>query len=121
MESTAVTLEDYVDHIEHICRLAGNTRHAAIGGDTDGQGGREAAPVEIDSVADYQKIGDVLRRRGFREDDVANVLHRNWQRFFETCPHQNQVQPEMYLSLKYVWRSNSCVQDTYMNFYFCGF
>src|SRR5262245_41938693 len=84
MEGAAVTLEDYADHVEHICGLAGNTRHAAIGGDTDGQGGREAAPLEIDSVADYQKIGDVLRRRGFQEDDVANILYRNWQRFFET-------------------------------------
>jgi len=83
MKGAAVTLEDYVDHVEHICQLAGNTRHSAIGGDTDGQGGREAAPLGIDSVADYQKIGDVLRRRGFGEDDIANVLYRNWQRFFE--------------------------------------
>ena len=27
--------------------------HAAIGGDTDGQGGVDGAPHEIDTVADY--------------------------------------------------------------------
>ena len=80
----AVTLEDFADHIDHVCQLAGNSLHAAIGGDTDGQGGMEGAPLEIDTVADYQKVADVLGRRGYAEDDVANVMHRNWQRFYET-------------------------------------
>ena len=57
--------------------------HAAIGGDTDGQGGREAAPLEIDSVADYLKLADVLGRRGYSTENVEKVMYRNWQRFFE--------------------------------------
>ncbi len=61
----AVTLEDYVDHVDHICQLAGNSRHAAIGGDTDGQGGSGGAPAEIDTVADYQKVASVLEHRGY--------------------------------------------------------
>jgi len=79
----AVTLEDYVDHIDYVCQLAGDALHAAIGGDTDGQGGREAAPDGIDTVVDYQKIAGILRARGYREPDVHNVMYRNWQRFFE--------------------------------------
>jgi membrane dipeptidase len=78
-----ITLEDYVDHIDHVCQVAGNALHAAIGGDTDGQGGREGAPYGIDTVADYQKVGDILAGRGYSDDDVANVMYRNWQRFFE--------------------------------------
>ena len=78
-----VTLEDYADHIDHVCQLAGNSLHAAIGGDTDGQGGREGAPYEIDTVADYQRIGDVLAKRGYAQDAIENVMYRNWQRFFE--------------------------------------
>lgn len=78
-----ITLEDYVDHVDHVCQLAGDTLHAAIGGDTDGQGGRDGAPFEIDTVADYQKIADVLDRRGYSHEDVDNVMHGNWQRFFE--------------------------------------
>ncbi|MCH2211103.1 MAG: dipeptidase [Fuerstiella sp.] len=78
----AITLDDLVDHIDHVCQLAGNSLHAGIGGDTDGQGGREGAPLEIDTVADYQKLADVLDRRGYTQEDIANVMYRNWQRFF---------------------------------------
>ena len=80
----AVTLKDLVDHIDYVCQVAGNSLHAGIGGDTDGQGGREGAPFEIDTVADYQKVADILERRGYSQEDIANVMHRNWQRFFET-------------------------------------
>jgi membrane dipeptidase len=79
-----VTLENYVDHIDHVCQLAGNSLHSAIGGDTDGQGGTENAPLEIDTVADYQRVADVMARRGYKQEDIENVMYRNWQRFFET-------------------------------------
>ena len=79
----AVTLEDLVDHIDYVCQMAGNSLHAAIGGDTDGQGGREGAPYEIETVADYQKIAGILDRRGYGQQDVENVMYRNWQRFYE--------------------------------------
>ena len=79
-----VTLEDFADHIDHVCQLAGNALHAAIGGDTDGQGGRDAAPFEIDTVADYQKLVGVLERRGYSSEDTANIMYRNWQRLFQS-------------------------------------
>jgi len=79
----AVTLENVADHIDHVCQLAGNSQQAAIGGDTDGQGGRAGAPYEIDTVADFQKLAGVLERRGYKEEDIANVMYCNWQRFYE--------------------------------------
>ena len=79
----AVTLEDFVDHIDYVCQLAGDSTHAAIGGDTDGQGGNDGAPDGIDTVADYQKIAGVLDRRGYATADIANVMYRNWQRFYQ--------------------------------------
>ena len=78
-----VTLEDFVDHVDHVCQMAGNSLHSGIGGDTDGQGGREGAPHGIDTVADYQKVGEVLDRRGYTQDDVENIMYRNWKRFYE--------------------------------------
>jgi membrane dipeptidase len=78
-----ITLNDVADHIDHICQLAGDSNHAAIGGDTDGQGGRDGAPAEIDTVADYQKLADVLARRDYTDRDIENIMHRNWRRFFE--------------------------------------
>ena len=79
-----VTLDDFVDHVDHVCQLAGDSLHSAIGGDTDGQGGAGNAPKEIDTVADYQKVADVLDHRGYSESDIENVMYRNWQRYFET-------------------------------------
>ena len=79
----AVTLGHLADHIDHVCQLAGSSRQAAIGGDTDGQGGVEGAPWEIDTVADYQKLAGVLQERGYAAEDIDNVMYRNWQCFYE--------------------------------------
>ena len=79
----AVTLEHIANHMDHVCQLAGNALHAGIGGDTDGQGGVDGAPFEVDTVADYQKIAPILERRGYSDADVANIMYRNWQRFYE--------------------------------------
>ena len=78
-----ITLEHFVDHLDYVCQIAGNSLHASIGGDTDGQGGRDGAPYEIDTVADYQKVGDILEKRGYKESDIENILYLNWKRFFE--------------------------------------
>jgi membrane dipeptidase len=77
-----VTLETVVDHIDHVCQLAGNARHAAIGSDLDGGFGIEQTPADLDTIADLQRLPELLRRRGFKEDDVAGILHGNWVRFF---------------------------------------
>ena len=77
-----VTLEDFVDHIDHVCQLSGNSLHSAIGGDTDGQGGMVGAPKEVDTVVDYQKIINLLEKRGYKNSDIENIFYKNWQRFF---------------------------------------
>lgn len=78
-----ISLEDYIDHIDHVCQIAGNSRCSAIGADTDGQSGRGGAPRDIETVADYQKLAEVLARRGYRQEDIENVMYKNWQRLFE--------------------------------------
>lgn len=78
----AVTLNHVVDHIDHLCQLAGHAHGVAIGADTDGQGGVEGMPAEIDTVADYLKLAEVLATRGFDDEAIADVMYRNWQRFF---------------------------------------
>jgi membrane dipeptidase len=83
-EREAITLEHVADHVDHICQLSGNALHAAIGGDTDGQGGIEGAPMDIDTVADYQKLASILTARGYAEADIENVLYKNWLRFYQT-------------------------------------
>jgi membrane dipeptidase len=80
--SSVVSLENVIDHIDHVCQLAGNTHHAAIGSDLDGGFGREQSPGDLDTIADLQKIPPLLRKRGYSESDVEAIMHGNWLRVF---------------------------------------
>ncbi len=75
-----VTLSDVVDHIDHICQLAGNTRHVALGTDLDGGFGREQSPADLDTIADLQKLPGLLSARGYDVDNIAAIMHGNWLR-----------------------------------------
>lgn len=81
-EETGVCLDTVVDHIDRVCQLAGNTRHAALGTDLDGGFGREQSPKDVDTIADLQNIPGLLKKRGYTEDDVRAILYGNWVRFF---------------------------------------
>jgi len=70
------------DQIDHVCQIAGNSLHAAIGSDLDGGYGQEQTPYDLDTIADLQKVGGLLRERGYSEDDVLNIFHRNLMRLF---------------------------------------
>lgn len=78
----AVNLERVVDHIDHICQLAGNSKHAAIGSDLDGGFGTEQSPEGLETIADLQKIPPLLGRRRYQEADIENIMYANWLRFF---------------------------------------
>ena len=74
----SAALSQVADHIDHVCQLAGNSRHAALGTDLDGGFGREQSPGDLDTIADLQKLVNILEARGYGADDVAAVLHGNW-------------------------------------------
>ena len=75
-----ITIATVVDHIDHICQLAGNSNHVAIGTDLDGGFGQEQSPSDLDTIADLQKLTGLLVERGYSDDDVAAILHGNWLR-----------------------------------------
>jgi membrane dipeptidase len=77
------TLENVVDHIDHICQLAGNARHCGMGTDLDGGFGKEQTPKDLDTVADLPKIAEILSRRGYSQADIDGIMYENWVRFFE--------------------------------------
>ena len=77
-DNTGITLETVVDHIDHICQIAGNTGAAAIGSDLDGGYGKEQSPADMDTIADMQKIPPLLEQRGYSESDIAAIMHGNW-------------------------------------------
>jgi len=77
-----VTLDHLVDHIDHVCQLTGNRRHVALGSDLDGGYGAEECPHGLDRHCDVLKLGEILNRRGFSDDDVEAFFGGNWLRFF---------------------------------------
>jgi membrane dipeptidase len=81
-EQAGVKLERMVDHIDRVCQLAGNARHAAVGTDLDGGFGREQSPLDLDTIADLQRLPEMLRRRGYDAAAVEGILYGNWVRFF---------------------------------------
>jgi membrane dipeptidase len=79
-DNPPVPLERVVDQIDHVCQLAGNSRHAAVGSDLDGGFGREQSPHDLDTIADLQRLPELLARRGYPEADIAAITHGNWLR-----------------------------------------
>lgn len=80
-DAVGLKLERIVDHIDHVCQLAGDALHAGIGSDLDGAFGREQTPEDLESIADLQRIPELLRERGYAEGDVKNIAHGNFIRF----------------------------------------
>ena len=76
-------LEKVIDHMDHICQLAGNALHVGMGSDLDGAFGKEQCPYDLDTIADLQKLPPLLARRGYSPADIANIMHGNWIRFLE--------------------------------------
>jgi len=76
-----VRLKHMLDHMDHICQLAGNAKHIAIGTDLDGGFGTEQGPQDLDTIADLQRIPGLLAERGYPAPDIADVAHGNWIRF----------------------------------------
>ncbi|MEQ5792793.1 dipeptidase [Muricauda sp. NFXS6] len=76
-----VTLEIAVDNIDHICQLAGNVDHVGIGTDLDGAFGKEQSPWDLETIADLQKIPNLLRKRGYSVSDIEKIMHQNFINF----------------------------------------
>ncbi|HEY2574396.1 MAG TPA: membrane dipeptidase [Verrucomicrobiaceae bacterium] len=83
-EDTGVRLKHMVDHIDHVCQLAGNSRHAGIGTDLDGGFGREQVPLDLATIADLQKVPGLLAARGYELGDIENIMRENFLRFLGT-------------------------------------
>ena len=84
-DEAGVTLATIVDHIDRVCQLAGNARHAAIGTDLDGGFGREQSPCDLDTIADLQRLPDLLSERGYEQEAITGIMYGNWLRFFQAA------------------------------------
>jgi len=71
-------IEKVIGHIDHICQLAGNALHVGIGSDLDGAFGKEQCPYDLDTIADLQTIPSLLKKRGYTDNDIENIMNKNW-------------------------------------------
>ncbi len=76
-----INIEKVVDHFDHICQMAGNSLHIAIGSDLDGAYGKEQSPYDLEDIADLQSLRGILTRRGYSSEDIENIFYKNWLRF----------------------------------------
>ena len=74
-------LEQWIDHLDHICQVAGNSLHLGIGSDLDGAFGTEQSPYDLGTIAGLQKVPALLEKRGYSAEDLENIFHGNWLRF----------------------------------------
>jgi membrane dipeptidase len=84
-----VGIEAVADHIDHVCQLAGNAKHSAIGSDLDGGFGTEQTPRGFETICDLQRIGEVLTARGYKDAEIDGIFHGNWIRFFKEALPDN--------------------------------
>jgi membrane dipeptidase len=78
-----VTLHHVITQIDHICQIAGDSRHVGLGSDFDGGFGLQMVPDEIDTIADLSKLSPLLREKGYTEADISAIMADNWIRKLE--------------------------------------
>jgi membrane dipeptidase len=84
-ESAGLKLEQLVDHIDHICQIAGNSQHSGIGSDLDGAFGREQSPADLNTIADLSRLAELLLARGYAQRDIDAIMHRNFIGFLRAA------------------------------------
>ncbi|WP_437230658.1 dipeptidase [Planctomicrobium sp. SH661] len=89
-DPSVVGIDAAADHIDHICQLAGNTRHVGIGSDLDGGFGNEQCPRDLNTITDLHLLEEILAGRGYSQADIAGIFYGNWLRFFsEALPQES--------------------------------
>lgn len=76
-----VGLAHMVQNIDHICQLSGNSEQVGIGTDLDGGFGTEQCPADLDTIADLQKLPHLLADKGYTQEDIQNIMSRNFIKF----------------------------------------
>lgn len=76
------TVEDLVNHVDHIVDLVGPD-HVGLGSDFDGGGGL----VGLEDTSKVPNITRVLVKRGYSDEDIKKILGGNFLRVFKQVIH----------------------------------
>jgi membrane dipeptidase len=82
-QSVGLKLQRVVEHIDHICQIAGNASHVGIGSDLDGGFGREQTPSDLETIADLARLPQLLDAHGYKPAEVRAIAHENFVEFLQ--------------------------------------
>ncbi|MCK0068868.1 dipeptidase [Kordiimonas laminariae] len=75
------TLDDVLDHIDHVVEIAG-IDYVGIGSDYDGVG--DSLPEGLKDVSTYPNLVEGLLKRGYTEENIKKILSGNLLRVWRT-------------------------------------
>jgi membrane dipeptidase len=71
----ATPLEQIVSHVDYVARRIG-AEHVAFGSDFEGA----SVPDELGGIAGLPRLVEAIRARGYDDEQIAAITHRNWLR-----------------------------------------
>ncbi len=69
------TLEETLDHFDHVVELTGGVDYVGIGSDYDGVG--DSLPIGLKDVSTYPNLVRGLLERGYSDEDIRKILGGN--------------------------------------------
>lgn len=76
------TLEEWVDHADHVCQVVGHHRAVGLGSDMDGGFSAQRLPSGIDLPCDLAALEGALARRGWTPGAIRALMWDNWASFW---------------------------------------
>lgn len=83
-------IEDVLDHIDHLARVAG-WQHVGLGSDFDGV---SLVPAGLEDVSTYPKITQGLLDRGYTEEQIQGILGENLLRVMQKVEEISRRVPD---------------------------
>lgn len=74
-----ITINKVIEQIDYYCQKQGSSWGVGIGSDFDGGFGSPNIPLELETIADLQKIAPALQEIGYTAEDITHIFHQNWE------------------------------------------
>ena len=80
------SLDDVLDHFDHVVALTGGVDYVGIGSDYDGVG--DSLPIGLKDVSAYPNLVQGFLERGYSEADIQKILGENLLRVWQAVEDQ---------------------------------
>lgn len=77
------SIEDVLEHIEHVCAIAGNRTQVGLGSDMDGGFSAKKLPLELERPSHLGGLAAGLASRGWTAEQINGFCWKNWLQALE--------------------------------------